>query len=177
MAIDTAKTLRGALAGAVAAGVWAAQQPIDKRLFGVPYDDVELLGKLVTRRPAPARVIGMALHLANGALFGAVYANAAPRIPLPPWSRGPALAMVENFGLWPLVALTDRFHPAREELPRLTGNRAALAQATWRHLLFGVLLGELERGLNDPAADAAAPYEHVVSSNGHGSIEHVVGAS
>ena len=52
MAIDRAQTVRGALAGAVAAGVWAAQQPLDKRVFGVDYDDTELLGKLVTRGPA-----------------------------------------------------------------------------------------------------------------------------
>jgi hypothetical protein len=51
--------------------------------------------------------------------------------------------MVENFASWPLVRLTDRFHPARAELPRLTGNRRALAQATWRHLLFGLSLGLL----------------------------------
>jgi hypothetical protein len=43
------RTLRGALAGAVAAGVWAAQQPLDKRAFGVAYDDCELLGTLFTR--------------------------------------------------------------------------------------------------------------------------------
>ena len=30
----------------VAAGVWAAQQPLDKRVFECGYDDVELLGKL-----------------------------------------------------------------------------------------------------------------------------------
>ncbi|MCW3006574.1 MAG: hypothetical protein JWP17_1200 [Solirubrobacterales bacterium] len=177
MAIDTAKTLRGALAGAVAAGVWVAQQPLDKRVFRVAYDDTELLGKLVTRRRAPARVVGTAIHLANGALFGAMYANAAPRLPLPSWSRGPAAAMVENFGLWPLAAASDRFHPARKELPRLAGNRAALAQATWRHLLFGVILGELERRLNAPADEETTSYEHVISSNGHGSLEHVVGAS
>lgn len=177
MAIDTARTLRGALAGAVAAGVWAAQQPLDKRIFGVPYDDTELLGKLVTRRPAPARVLGTAAHLANGALFGAVYANAAPRIPLPAWSRGPAAALVENFGLWPLAAVSDRFHPARDELPQLSGNRAALAQATWRHILFGVVLGELERLLNGPPEDEAPGFEHVVSSNGHGTLEHGVVAS
>ena len=36
-------------AGAVGAAVWAAQQPLDKRVFGCDYDDVELLGKPVTR--------------------------------------------------------------------------------------------------------------------------------
>ena len=177
MVIDRAKTVRGAVAGAVAAGVWAAQQPADKTIFGVPYDDTELLGKLVTRRTGPARVIGTAMHLANGALFGAVYANVAPRLPLPSWARGPAAGLAENFGTWPLAALSDRFHPARDDLPKLAGNRAALAQATWRPLLFGVVLGELERRLSDPAEDEVPAYEHVISSNGHGSIENTVQAS
>jgi hypothetical protein len=35
-------------------------------------------------------------------------------------------------------------HPARRELEPLTGNRRALAQATWRHLVFGAALGLLE---------------------------------
>jgi hypothetical protein len=174
MAIDTAHTLRGALAGAVAAGVWAAQQPLDKRVFGLAYDDTELLGKLVTRRTGPARIVGTAMHLANGALFGAVYANVAPRLPLPSWARGPAAGLFENFSAWPLAAVSDRLHPAREDLPALSGNRTALAQATWRHLLFGVVLGELERRLNTPADAEVPTYEHVISSNGHGSLEQAV---
>lgn len=172
MAIDTAHTLRGAVAGAVAAGVWAAQQPLDKRVFGVSYDDAELLGLLVTRRRRPARIVGTAMHVANGALFGAIYANVAPRLPLPSWARGPAAGLAEHAGTWPLTALSDRLHPARDELPKLFGDTRAFAQATWRHVLFGVVLGELERRLNAPDEAAVAPYEHVVSSNGHGSIEH-----
>ncbi len=176
MAIDTAKTLRGALAGAVAAGAWMAQQPLDKRVFGFPYDDADLLGRLATQRPIPARALGIAMHLVNGALFGAVYANVAPRLPLPSWARGPAATLAENFASWPLAILVDRWHPGREDLPRLAGSRTALAQATWRHLVFGVLLGELERRLNDEQADAELPtYEHVISSNGHGSLEHAMG--
>jgi hypothetical protein len=150
MAIDTGRTLRGALAGAVAAGAWAAQQPLDKRVFGATYDDVELLGRLVTRRRGAARALGTAMHLANGALFGAIYANVAPRLPLPSWARGPALALGEHAATWPLTIVSDRVHPARDELPRLAGDPRAFAQATWRHLLFGVVLGELERRLNAP---------------------------
>lgn len=172
MAIDTGQTLRGALAGAVAAGVWAAQQPLDKRVFGVAYDDTELLGRLATRRRGPARVLGTAMHVANGALFGAIYANVAPRLPLPSWARGPAAGLGEHAATWPLTAVSDRLHPARDELPRLSGDPRAFAQATWRHLLFGVVLGELERRLNAPDVAAVPSYEHVVSSNGHGSIEH-----
>jgi hypothetical protein len=166
---DPVTTLRGAVAGATAAATWAAQQPLDRRVFGVPYDDTELLGKAVTRGPAwPA--VGVALHLLNGAAFGALYATLAPRVPLPAWARGPAAAMVEHLATWPLVALTDRVHPARAELPTLSGDPAAFAQATWRHLLFGVVLGELERRLNPPAPQGRADWEAIVSTNGHGDL-------
>jgi hypothetical protein len=147
--MDISRTLRGALAGATAATVWWAQQPLDMRLSGVPYDDAQMLGLAVTRGRR-ARPIGIAIHLANGAVFGAVYANVAPRMPLPPWARGPAAGMIEHVGSWPGVGLMDRFHPARDRIPTLGGNRAALAQAIWRHLLFGTILGELERRLNRP---------------------------
>lgn len=173
MGIDRARTARGALAGAVAAGAWAAQQPLDKQVFDSGYDDVELLGKAVTRGPAWYPV-GLALHLANGAVFGAVYANLARLAPIPPVTRGPVAGLAENFAFWPLGRLSDRLHPARGDLPKLTGNGRALAQATWRHLLFGVVLGELERRLNPPREDVPPPYEAMVSSNGHGRIEHAV---
>jgi hypothetical protein len=176
MRIDRARTTRGALAGAAAAGVWAAQQPLDRRVFGFPYDDTELLGKLVTRGPAWP-VVGVAVHLGNGAMFGALYAAVAPRLPLPSWARGPLAGLAEHVSTWPLTAVTDRLHPARDELPALATSARALAQATWRHLLFGLVLGELERRLNAPQDDEVPSYEHVVSSNGHGDIEHAVGAA
>jgi hypothetical protein len=145
-----ARSARGALAGALAAAAWAAQQPLDKRVFGFPFDDVELLGKAVTRGPH-WRLVGTTMHLANGAAFGALYAQLAPHARrLPAWSRGPAAALGEHIASWPATALTDRFHPARAELPRLHGSPRAYAQAAWRHLVFGAVLGELERRA-DPA--------------------------
>jgi hypothetical protein len=173
MAATSAQTARGAVAGAVAAGVWAAQQPLDKAVFGVDYDDVELLGKWVTRGPAWAP-IGLAIHLGNGAAFGALYANLAPRVPLPSWARGPLAALAEHVATWPLVAVAERVHPARKDLPELARNPRALAQATWRHMLFGFVMGELERRLNAPEEAEVPPYEHVVSTNGHGNLEHAV---
>jgi hypothetical protein len=175
MAVDRARTARGALAGAVAAGVWAAQQPLDQRVFDSAYVDVELLGKAVTRGPGWYPV-GLALHMANGALFGAVYANVARLAPVPATTRGPLAALAQNAAFWPLGRLSDRLHPARRDLPALHGNGRALAQSTWRHLLFGVVLGEVERRLNPPRADVPPPYEAMVSSNGHGRIEHAVAA-
>ena len=144
---DLQTTFGGALAGAIAAGVWALQQPADMRAFGVPYDDTELLGKAVTRGPA-WRPLGVAMHLANGAAFGALYARLVPRSPLPAWANGPVAGLTEHLASWPFVGLADRFHPAREDFPQLAGDRAAFAQATWRHLLFGAVLGATERRLN-----------------------------
>ncbi len=167
-----AKTLRGAIAGALAAAVWAAQMPLDKRVFRSDFDDVALLGALTRTDSWPAAA--WALHLQNGALFGSAYANFAPRLPLPSWARGPVVASAENILTWPLTALTDRLHPARKELPAVFANPRAFAQSTWRHLLFGVLLGEIERRLNAPAAVEAPSYAGVASSNGHGRIEHAI---
>jgi hypothetical protein len=156
----------------IAATVWAAQQPLDKLVFKCRYDDVELLGRAVVNDDsfyAP----GLSLHLINGGLFGALYSVVAPSLPGPAWIKGPTMALGENFGLWPLVVVVDRFHPDRAQLPKLAGNRRALYQATWRHLLFGVVLGELERRLGPPAgSDGSAVIETVYSVNGHGNIAH-----
>jgi len=65
--------------------------------------------------------------------------------------------------------------PRRKKLPTLTGNRKALAQAALRHLLFGIVLGELERRLNAAPRPPAAP-DADFSSNGHGSLEHAITA-
>jgi hypothetical protein len=170
MALDLAQTARGALAGAAAAGVWAAQQPLDIRAFGVRYDDTELLGKGVTRgrwwRP-----VGVAMHLANGAAFGALYANVAPRVPLPSWARGPAAGLTEHALTWPGTLFVGRLHPAGSDFPPLFADPRAIAQATWRHLLFGVVLGELERRLNAPPDATPPSFEDVAASNGHGDLE------
>jgi hypothetical protein len=119
MAVSATRTLRGAVAGALAAGVWAVQQPLDKRAFGVDYDDADLLGRFVAsgRWVLPA---GTALHLSNGALFGAVYANVAPRLPLPAWSRGPAAGLIEHLATWPATSVLARRQPAgTQPLPQL----------------------------------------------------------
>src|SRR3954463_5127264 len=97
MAFDRAQTLRGPPAGGVAAGVWAAQQPLDKRVFGSDYDDVELLGKFVTRGPA-WQAAGIGMHLQNGVLFGAGYAALRPFVPGPPVALALGAAMAEHLG-------------------------------------------------------------------------------
>src|SRR5918992_3582618 len=160
--------MTGAVAGAVAAAVWAAEQPLDKRLFRSDYDDVERLGKLVTRG-SDWPLAGLALHVQNGALFGAAYAHAKPFLPGPPLARAVIAGMAENFAFWPLGRLVDRYHPARDELEPFQGNIRALAQATWRHLIFAVVLGALEDRLSARIEDE--PRAVPASSNGHGNLE------
>ena len=115
------------------------------------------------------------MHLANGAAFGAAYALAKPFLPGPPVARALIAGLVENFGSWPLIGVAERIHPARRELPKLAGNPRALAQATWRHVLFAVVVGVLEERLNQ-GLQVDVP-EVPVSSNGHGDIELAVGAA
>ena len=166
MAFDRTRTLRGALAGTAGAALWLAQQPLDRRAFGYDHDDAELLGRLVARGRPEAAAVGALLHLQNGALFGAIYANVAPSLPIPPVLRGPLAGLLEHLATWPTLALLD---------PALFRSGRGFAQATWRHLLFGLVVGELERRLNPPAAELEPVDEAAVASNGHGSPAHLVG--
>lgn len=139
-----ASRTRSAAAGAVAAAVWAAQEPLDRRLLGCDYSDVAVLGKGLTRGPR-WRAVGLVLHTVNGALFGLAYHEARARLPVDPRRLAVAMALAEHVGLYPLCAVVDRYHPARGEegVPPLLTNPRAFAQATWRHGLFGLLLGRL----------------------------------
>ena len=130
---------RSAAAGACAAVVWAAVEPIDRRLVRNDYLDVALLGKAVTRSRAWP-VVGLALHAANGAVFGLAYHELRRRRNV----SAVRLALTEHLALFPLGALSDRYHPARGE-PGVTNvfGARAFVQATWRHFLFGAVLGRL----------------------------------
>lgn len=138
------RRLRAAAAGAAAATVWALLEPLDRRVLGCDYSDVAVLGKAVTRGPS-WRSAGLALHAANGAAFGLLLDEVQHRTGTDRRRLALGLALFENFALYPLSSLVDRFHPARGEegVPPLLRNPRALAQATWRHTVFGVVLGRL----------------------------------
>lgn len=113
-----------------------------KRVFGTPYSDVRLLGRFATHgRAWPAA--GLAIHLCNGAAFGAAFEKAG----FGGVRAGVAAAQVENFVLWPGMAIVDRIHPDRRDgnwPPLLTNGRVA-AQEVVGHALFGAVLGSLTR--------------------------------
>jgi hypothetical protein len=137
---------RSAAAGATAAIVWGLQEPLDRRALGCDYSDVAILGKAVTRGRGWWPV-GLALHAVNGALFGLAFEEARRRAPVGPGKLALAMALIEHVALYPFATLVDRYHPAHGErgLPPLARNSRAFVQATWRHAVFGVVLGRLAR--------------------------------
>ena len=130
---------RAAAAGAAAALVWAAVEPLDRRLLRNDYSDVALLGKAVTRTRAWP-VAGVLMHAANGAIFGLAFAAVRRKRHV----TALQLALAEHTVLFPLGYLVDRLHPARGRpgLESLFSGRA-FVQATWRHALFGAVLDRL----------------------------------
>lgn len=135
---------RAAAAGAAGAAVWGLQEPLDRRVSGCDYSDVAVLGKAITSGRAWWPV-GFAAHLVNGAVFGLAYHEARRRWPGRPNALAVGMALGEHVALYPLCYFVDRFHPRRGEpgVPPLLENPKAFAQATWRHALFGVVLGRL----------------------------------
>ena len=136
--------LRASAAGATAATIWALQEPFDQQLLRCDYSDVALLGKAVTRGPG-WRSAGLSMHVLNGALFGLAFHEARRILAVDSRKLALGMALAEHVSLFPLCYFVDRYHPARGEpgIPPLLTNQRAFAQATWRHALFGAVLGWL----------------------------------
>jgi hypothetical protein len=128
---------RGMLAGILAAAVWAAAEPALGRAFRTSYSDVKLLAGLAGTGPHAA----VALHLVNGAVFGAAFEGLGGRGPL----RGALAAQAENLALWPAMLWAQRVHPAcaSGEWPPLFAARRIFTYEVVAHGLFGAVLGLL----------------------------------
>ena len=119
--------VRAAAAGSVAAVIWGLQEPLDQRVFGCDYSDVLFLGR-------GHRSVGFVVHAANGALFGLAFDAARRRVDVDQRRLALTLAIGEHLALWPFISLVDR---------SLVTSPRAFAQATYRHALFGLVLGRL----------------------------------
>ena len=93
--LKTGTGRRAAGAGALAALVWAALEPLDRRLLRCDYSDVAVLGKAVAhdRGWLPA---GLMMHAANGAAFGLAYDTVRRRTGLPAERLALGLALAEH---------------------------------------------------------------------------------
>ena len=84
----------------------------------------------------------------------------------PDWLEPVRRAAIDRFA-------ATGFPTARDEEWRFTPV-GPIAQGAWRHLLFGAVLGELERRLNPPDSEPSPIDPAAAASNGHGSAEYVV---
>jgi hypothetical protein len=141
--VSVRRPLRAALAGAVAAGCWAAAEPVLSRATGGYHRQARLIGRVLV--PAgPWRAVGLTVHLANGAAFGIAF----DRLGGHGVARGVAAAEAENALLWPLVGVVGRVHPDVRSgtWPPLLRNGHAAAQEVLGHAVFGAVLGGLLPG-------------------------------
>jgi hypothetical protein len=128
----------GARTGAAAAVVWAAADPLARRLLRCRYSDVRFLQRTVVR----STLLAAGVHTAIGAVFGAGFAALGGR----GWRTGVAAAEAEALAAWPLMVALDRRASRRLSRTRLTAKPCALAQSLALRALFGALVGfELER--------------------------------
>jgi hypothetical protein len=134
------RDIQAAAAGAIAAAAWIAAEPAVRRLAGGRHRELRLISGLV----APDRGgngLGLAVHVANGAVFGWAFSR------LGGYGIGRAVlaAQAENAILWPGMAVADRLHPDVRSgaWPKLLTDRGTLVQEIGGHVVFGVVLGAL----------------------------------
>ena len=139
------RAFAGSMAGLVGVACHAVVNEIDRRALFHNSDDITMLGGAITDDHALARKIGLGMHLGFAMSFGAAFATV-----LHPKNQGDAMrkavgaAMVENFGLYPLVFPFEEKHPYIRDgrLDRFT-HPLALVQATLRHLALGIGIGKV----------------------------------
>jgi hypothetical protein len=133
---------QAALAGATAAAVWIAAEPITRRLAGGTHRELRLISGLLAGKRG-GNALGLAVHLANGAAFGVAFNRLGGR----GVRQAVVAAQVENAILWPGMAVADRVHPdvRSGRWPKLFSDRGTIVQEIGGHLVFGVVLGALIR--------------------------------
>jgi hypothetical protein len=138
---------RAAIAGVVASAAYAVEMYLDIAATGSRFDDVQLVESAICGRTSRVPVLGMAIHLLNGAALGEVYAAVQNLLPGPGWIKGLIFGELFLLAAWPTVPLIDRFHPLIKagKMPKLT-QRTTFAQNVARHTVFGVVLGLLYSG-------------------------------
>jgi hypothetical protein len=80
------------------------------------------------------RSLGFVVHAANGALFGVAFDAVRRRVDVDQRKLALLLALGEHAALWRFISLVDG---------SLVSSTRAFAQATYRHALFGFVLGRL----------------------------------
>jgi hypothetical protein len=136
------RTLKAAAAGVIAAGIWAASEPLIRRYSHAVHSEPRLVGGVLAPEPYTVPV-GLVVHLMNGAVFGVAFDRLGRRGVV----QGVAAAQFENAVLWPTLIGFDKLLPDVKSgnWPPLLTDRRALAHEVAGHAVFGAVLGTLIR--------------------------------
>ena len=136
------RDIHAALAGATAAAVWIAAEPVVRRLTGGTHRELRLISGTLAR-DGGGNALGWTVHLANGAAFGVAFRRLGGH----GVRRAVIAAQAENAILWPGMAIVDRIHPdvRSGRWPKLFSDRGTIAQEIASHVVFGAVLGVLIR--------------------------------
>ena len=139
------RVIAGSLAGLIGGACHAAVNEIDRRMLRHNADDLTMLGGVFTDNHALARRLGLGMHLGFAMSFGASYAAILhPQDKDDALRKAVAAAMIENFGLYPLVFPLEDKHPyIRDGRLDRFAHPTALGQATLRHLALGIGIGKM----------------------------------
>ena len=123
--IDRTRTLRGAVCGAVAAAVWALQQPLDKLVVRQPLSTTSSCSARRSPAATAGTRSGFAMHIGQRRRCSAPSTpTSRPRCRCRRPLRGPVVALAEHVALWPLARAHRPLPPgARASCPGSRGNR------------------------------------------------------
>ena len=142
--VDVPRAVGAGLAAGSAylAAVWA-----DSKLSSHPFNDLKLVGQMVTTRSPWWQMQGLAGHYGFSVVMALLYARyARAALPGPGWLKGIIFLNIENLALYPAGLLIDRYHAGVRagELPRMMTWKTFAGQVV-RHIVFGLTLGLLYR--------------------------------
>lgn len=137
------RAISGAVAGVVGGVAHAMVNEVDRKILNHEADDLILLGGVFTDDSQLARKIGICMHLNFAAMFGAAFAMLLrPQNDRDALRKGIGFALAENFTLFPLGILVDKYHPyVRSGMSDPFFHPTSLVQATLRHLALGAGIG------------------------------------
>lgn len=133
-----------ALAAALAAGTayqltaWA-----DSELSSHPFNDLKLVGQVLTTRSPTWIVLGLAGHYTLSIIMSMLYAGWAMKwLPGPGWLKGALFLQLENALLYPGAVFIEPIHAGMRsgQVPTVLSWKSFWGQVL-RHLVFGLVLG------------------------------------
>ncbi len=141
------QTPRAVGAGLAAGSAYLAAMWVDSKLSSHPFNDLKLVGQMVTTRSPWWQLQGLGGHYGFSVVMALLYARYARAVlPGPGWLKGIIFLNIENLALYPAGLLIDRYHAGVRvgELPRMMTWKTFWGQVI-RHVAFGAVLGLLYR--------------------------------